>query len=349
LRFVARAYHKATDVDPPKITYRPAIIAAATDNDGRVRGVQRTFLTDDLAAKADVRKPKMALGVKKTVAIRFAPAAETTMLSEGVENAMTAAIAMDMRLPAWASAGADSLRHVEFPDVVKVVLLVADADPAGRQGALKAARALTAKGKRVLIVRPPAAFKDVNDMVMDKGGRALEGEALSEAHSAVRRVIEGAAPYTPEAELVSAGDGSCPSCPPCPGVSNQPEAEKKSSSSYEALLTRIGELDSSDEAGVRLILAGAIKGGLSGFQIEMLIKALHEAIGVGLRILRKLHAELRTEAAAAAKPTPEERERFEREVEEQRKRDADEERPIAKSPTLLAEIRTGGPNASECP
>jgi hypothetical protein len=68
------------------------------------------------------------------------------------------------------------------------------------------------------------------------------------------------------------GDDSRPSRPSCPGVSDQPGGEKQSSSSYEALVKRIAELVLSDEVGARAILADALKGGLSDFQIETLIK-----------------------------------------------------------------------------
>jgi hypothetical protein len=147
-------------------------------------------------------------------------------------------------------------------------------------------------------------------------------------------------------EEAKSSDPSCPSCPSSPCVSNQPEGQKKSSPSYDALLKKIRELDPSDEAGVRAILAEAHVGGLSDFQIEMLIKALRKEVGVGIKALRGLLAQIRSEAAEAAKPSLEEREQLHREEEERRKREVDKERerlrrsaePIAKSPTLLDDM-----------
>src|SRR5271165_5977330 len=145
----------------------------------------------------------------------------------------------------------------------------------------------------------------------------------------------------------AADNGSRPSRPSCPGVSNQPEGEKKSQSSYDDLLKRIGELDPANEAGVRAILAGALTGGFSDFQIETLVKLLNKKVGVGVKAIRKLLAEMRAEAAEAAKPSAEERERLQREDDERRKREADEKREalrrscskIALSQTLLADMK----------
>jgi hypothetical protein len=170
-----------------------------------------------------------------------------------------------------------------------------------------------------------------------------------QARRVLKRAARGrskAAEALPAGEEARSDDPSCPSCPSCPGVSNQPDGEKKSSPSYHALLMRIGELDPSDEPGVRAILAEAHSGRLSDFQIEMLIKALHKAVGVGVKAIRNLLAQIRAEAAEAAKPSPEEREQLQREDYEQRKREADEEREalwrscsrIALSVSLLAEM-----------
>ena len=149
-----------------------------------------------------------------------------------------------------------------------------------------------------------------------------------------------------EAE-VSASDASRPSCPSGPCVSNQPEEEKKSAPSYDDLLKRIVGLGPMNEAGVRAILADLLKGGLSDLQIQMLINALRRSIGVGVKVIRRLLAEVSSEAAEAAKPSAEERELLEREEEEQRKREAEEGREalrrscskIAPSRTLLADMR----------
>jgi hypothetical protein len=166
------------------------------------------------------------------------------------------------------------------------------------------------------------------------------------SNRAARRRTKAAGASAPG---MSTDDGSCPSCPSCPSyphVLHQPGAEKTSQAAYDGLAKRTGNLDLADEAGARVILDGAVKNSLSEFQIETLIKLLNIKVGFAIRPLRKLLAEMRAEAAEAAKPSPEERERFQRKEDEGRKREADEKREalwrscsrIAESPTLLADM-----------
>jgi hypothetical protein len=113
-----------------------------------------------------------------------------------------------------------------------------------------------------------------------------------------------------------ADEGSCPSCPSYPDVPNQPTREKKYPSSYDALANRISDIDLTDGANARTLLAEAVKCGLPDFQIEMLIKLLAKKAGVGIKPLRKLLGEIRTEAAEAAQPQPQERAQREQEGED---------------------------------
>ena len=54
----------------------PAIVAAVQGPDGRVRAIQRIFLTQDYSRKAGVQKPKMTLGRLTGGAVRLGPDSE---------------------------------------------------------------------------------------------------------------------------------------------------------------------------------------------------------------------------------------------------------------------------------
>jgi hypothetical protein len=190
VRFAQAVRHKETDTD------MPALIFAATDNDGVVTGVQRRYLSPDCSAKAIVAPKSMPLGEIKGSAIRLAPAAAdgdgVLMITEGPEDAMTAMLAVDMRWPAWAAGGAGFMPSIVLPPEVKTVVLIADNDARGREDAHNAAFAFPARGKRVLIARPPKGVKDINDLV---GGWTGDGLAL--AYVDAKRVIDEAVLYEP--------------------------------------------------------------------------------------------------------------------------------------------------------
>jgi hypothetical protein len=177
--------------------------------------------------------------------------------------------------------------------------------------------------------------------------RLKSGGVMMDAGTTAKAAAPKAAKAGVSARAMSADNGSRPSRPSCPGVSNQPEREKKSQSSNGDLLKRIGKLDPENEVGVRAILADALTGGLSDFQTETLVKLLNKKVGVGVKAIRKLLAEMRAKAAEAAKPSAEERERLQREDDERRKREAEEKREalrrscskIGLSQTLLADMK----------
>ena len=65
--------------------------------------------------------------------------------------------------PVWASAGLSFLPTMQFPPQVYSIIIGADNDPQGREGAQKAALAYAVRGLSVRIIYPLEAFKDFND------------------------------------------------------------------------------------------------------------------------------------------------------------------------------------------
>ena len=148
----------------------PVLIAVVTDPAGQLVGIQRTYVTEDgrKAASAD-GKVKFSLGSVAGGAIHLGPAAASILVTEGLEDGLTLAQALGRTV--WVSAGTSMLPRMELPDVVRSVVIGADADAAGERAAQKAAAVfLDSDPKRnVRIMRPAGGYKDFNAELMGPG------------------------------------------------------------------------------------------------------------------------------------------------------------------------------------
>ncbi len=141
----------------------PAIVAAVTEdeNDGAV-AVHRTYLAADGSRKAMVPSPKMGLGSLGNGAVQLAPAAPTLALTEGIEDALT--VIQLFAQPAWAVLGTRYDR-VALPDVVRHVVIYADAGTPGLVAAHKAVEAFTYQRRKVTLEPPPKGCSDWNEVL----------------------------------------------------------------------------------------------------------------------------------------------------------------------------------------
>lgn len=139
----------------------PCLVAAVTAPDGNLCGIQRTYLASDGDGKAALSKPKLSLGRIAGGAIRCSDPAETLIVTEGLEDALSAS--QIFGLPAWAAAGVGMLAKMQLPARVRSVIIGADNDEAGQAGARKAAETFSSQGRLVRIVSPTAGAKDFND------------------------------------------------------------------------------------------------------------------------------------------------------------------------------------------
>lgn len=149
---------------------RPALIAARTmlAAPDQVMSVQRTFLARDGSGKARGGETKKTLGACKGGGVVLGEIAESLLVAEGVETALSAAPLF--ALPGVATLGVAHTRALIIPEWVREVVIAADNDEKG-QG-LDAAKALAARlhkeGRNARIEAPPPAFKDFNDLATDK-------------------------------------------------------------------------------------------------------------------------------------------------------------------------------------
>jgi hypothetical protein len=281
----------------------PAVIAAVTDNDGRIVGRQYKPLTADLSAKDGIEpKTKNGAGDKlKGYAIRLGPAWATLYLAEGLEDAMTVMQAFDMSLTAFAVGGAGMMDGFIPPKGTREIVILSDRDERGIQSAAKAVEWFGALGLTVRVARPPEDFKDFNAAITG----TLDA-ALDKAQAAVRAAVEAA-----EVCFVS------------------PFSEEWGAQiqTFNDCMTAAGALESGDYARVMALLGRAAAIGLSSLQADMLVKAVQKTTDIGIKNLRKTLANETEEARLKAwKAGTAERERAAVAQEAARRRKIEEER-----------------------
>lgn len=146
---------------------RPVMVAAVEHEHGVV-GAHRTWLAPDGAGKASLDPVRISTGPIRGGAVRLAPAAETLMVSEGVE---TAAAMTATGMPAWTALSTSGMTALVLPPIVRTVIILADHDVsgAGERAARTAAARWLAEGRRVRLAMPPERGTDMADVL---SGRA---------------------------------------------------------------------------------------------------------------------------------------------------------------------------------
>jgi hypothetical protein len=167
---IPRSLRWARSIRHPTGVYCSAMIARIDDVDGKLISVHRTFLRADGLGKAALEPPRAALGPVKGGAIRLAPAGPTLLIGEGIENCLSATQATG--LPAWSAISASFMEALQLPEVVRVVVILADNDRngAGQRSAARAGQRWIEEGRRVRIALPPETGSDFNDILTGRSG-----------------------------------------------------------------------------------------------------------------------------------------------------------------------------------
>jgi len=158
LRYCPDLYH-----DPSRKRL-PALLAAASDENRKITGIQRIFLDKD-GNKADVSPNKMCLGRIRGAAVRLSPIKPELVITEGIEDALTILEAKP-KMAVWAVLGAHNLEMAPVPKSVKRLIIAADNDASGKEAADRAGQRLVKRLPRVEIARPPEGYKDFNELRM---------------------------------------------------------------------------------------------------------------------------------------------------------------------------------------
>jgi hypothetical protein len=178
LRFAADLFHREGQ-------RFPAMVAAIIGADGRFVAAHRTYLArraDGSWGKAPVKDAKVTLGRYVGGFIRLwrpiidgkpgkplneAPEGSHAFLCEGIEDGLTIAMARPDSYVVVAVSLANMAR-VKLPRAIASITVVADNDtkPEAVAAFDRAVDALVADRREVDISRPPAGFKDVNDLLV---------------------------------------------------------------------------------------------------------------------------------------------------------------------------------------
>ena len=170
----ALRFNKALEYrEGTRISRWPAIVAALTDLDGQVLAVHRTWLDPDGRRKADLPSPRKMLGYSEGAGIRFRnhllPNCDIT-IGEGIETVLSI---LEVLPPSAGIATLSStlMPRILIPETNGRILIAADRDPAGYNGALKLQQRLAEEGRQAELVLPKHA--DFNDDLVSLGPHDL--------------------------------------------------------------------------------------------------------------------------------------------------------------------------------
>ncbi|MFA6031856.1 MAG: toprim domain-containing protein [Myxococcota bacterium] len=175
VRFHPRCYYRPDD-DAPTETW-PAVIAAVTDLGGRLTGAHRTWLSPDGSDKAPVETPRRAMGNLLGHAVRFGVVGEVMAAGEGIETILSLRCA----LPNMAMAAALSAAHLSailFPETLRRLYIVRDADPAGDSVRDSLIERASAVGIEAIVLSPVSG--DFNEDLRLAGIDALAANARAQ-------------------------------------------------------------------------------------------------------------------------------------------------------------------------
>ncbi len=171
-RFAALRFHPGLFCrDDGGVRRLPALVAAVTGTDEAVCGVLRTWLHPAKPAKANVSRPRKALGRVHGRAVRFgAPGAGTLLVGEGIETVLSIVTAIPDTVAA-AALSAGSLGAFAPPAGITRLVIARDNDPEGERAVERLARRCARAGVAATVIVP--AGDDFNSDLVAFGAPAL--------------------------------------------------------------------------------------------------------------------------------------------------------------------------------
>ncbi len=162
----------------------PAMLAAICGPNGKMVAVHRTWLQQSPSGiwiKADLQNAKKVLGSFAGGCIRLwrgasgaalgvAPEGDIAILAEGIETALSTAIACP-EYRVLASVSLSNMAAVKLPDTIKEIIVAADNDagnPAARKALTAAIHQFTEQGRTVRLAVPEIEHGDWNDVLRNE-------------------------------------------------------------------------------------------------------------------------------------------------------------------------------------
>jgi hypothetical protein len=180
LRFHPRCYYRATPDSQPEPW--PALLAAVTDLEGQITGIQRTWLDPDGSdpldpirlGKAPLATPRRALGLLLGHAVRFGttagqegePVNGVLVVGEGIETVLSLRCLLP-GIPMAAALSAGHLAALILPAGLHRLYIVRDADAAGDRAVASLTERAIAVGVEAITLSP--RLGDFNDDLRELG------------------------------------------------------------------------------------------------------------------------------------------------------------------------------------
>lgn len=172
LRFHPGCYYR--DILTGETLTLPALIAAVTGLDGRITGLQRTWLDPAGTGKAQLADPRRSLGhlLGNGIWLGLHPRTPVPVMAagEGFETMASLRTVMPS-LPVAAATSANHLAGLTFPPGCRRLYIAADADAAGRHGIERLSQRAGQAGILALALRP--RLGDFNDDLRHLGPARL--------------------------------------------------------------------------------------------------------------------------------------------------------------------------------
>lgn len=172
LRFHPGCYYR--DLLTGETQALPTLIAAVTNLDGRITGLQRTWLNPSGTGKAQVDDPRRSLGhlLGNGIWLGLEPGTPVPVMAagEGFET-MASLRTVLPALPVAAATSANHLAGLIFPPGCQRLYIAADADAAGRHGIERLSQRAGEAGIATLVLRPQLG--DFNDDLRHLGPNRL--------------------------------------------------------------------------------------------------------------------------------------------------------------------------------
>ena len=153
LRFHPRCFYRGDD-STSRETW-PALLAAITNPDGAITGVQRTWLARCGTGKARLATPRRAMGQLLGNGVRFGAARDVLTAGEGIETVLSLRCVLP-RLPMIAALSANHLAALALPSGLRRVYIARDNDGAGRRAADTLSARAETSGIEALTFTPTA-------------------------------------------------------------------------------------------------------------------------------------------------------------------------------------------------
>ena len=168
LRFHPSVSYRAHDQAP--FCRLPAMLAAITDLDGRIVGVNRTWLDAERLSVADLDAPRKVLGVLLGHGIRFGRATGRLLAGEGIETVLSLKTVLP-ELPMVSALTANHLAALVLPSGLARLVIARDNGAAGVRAAARLRDRAEAQGVVVHDLVP--CLDDFNDDLRRLGATQL--------------------------------------------------------------------------------------------------------------------------------------------------------------------------------